>query len=220
MAIPYDFQLVQVPESWPKQQADIAVVTLSQDAPAEVPRYPLYGRTDEVGQAGVVVGYGHTGHGAAGLDPGFDDQPTKRAGLNRIEDVRADLPGVEFLVSDFDSGLDANNALAISGFASDLGFGVDEVMSAIGDSGGPVFINGVIAAVAGFGSRLPVADINSVHDWSWGEASFDTRVSNYRSFILAATGEAAIFVPEPSMASILMCSLYGIALALRRARRK
>jgi secreted trypsin-like serine protease len=210
VAIPYHFNLVQVPGNWPLQEADIAVVTLAQDAPAEVPRYPLYGGTSEVGHTAVFAGYGNAGHGATGENSGFDDVPTKRAGLNRIDAVRDDLPGVEFLASDFDSGLAANNSLARIGFESDLGFGSDEVVSALGDSGGPVFINGAIAAVTSFGGRLPAADVNARRDYSWGELSFDTRVSHFRSFITAATGGTAVFVPEPSsLALVLMAILFA-----------
>jgi hypothetical protein len=111
VAIPYDFNSVQVPSNWPVEDADIAVVTLGQDAPAEVPRYPLYGGTSEVGRTAIFVGYGYTGHGATGANDRFDSIATKRAGLNRIDGVRDDFPGVEFLASDFDSGMPANNAL-------------------------------------------------------------------------------------------------------------
>ena len=136
-------------------------MTLTQDAPAEVPRYPLYGGTSEVGRTAVFAGYGYTGHGSTGANDRFDTIPTKRAGLNRIDDVRDDFPGVEFLASDFDSGLAANNSLELIGFESDLGFGDHEVLAASGDSGGPVFINGAIAAVTSWGDRLPAADVNA-----------------------------------------------------------
>jgi secreted trypsin-like serine protease len=206
VAIPYDFKLVQVPGNWAREEVDIAVVTLAQDAPAEVPRYALYGGTGEVGRTAVFVGYGYTGHGSTGENGGVDVLPTKRAGLNRIDAVRDDLPGVEFLASDFDSGLAANNSLALIGFESDLGFGADEVLSASGDSGGPVFINGAIAAVTSFGGRLPAADVNARIDYSWGELSFDTRVSYFRGFIVAATVGAAVFVPEPSSVALIIAA--------------
>jgi hypothetical protein len=183
-----------------------------------VPRYPLYGGTSEVGRTGIFVGYGRTGHGSTGANDGLDPILTKRAGLNRIDAVRDDFPGVEFLASDFDSGLPANNSLDVLGFESDLGFGADEVMSALGDSGGPVFINGAIAAVASFGGRLPAADVNTRRDSSWGELSFDTRVSNYRSFIMAATGGTAVFVPEPSAIAPLV-SIVAVIVGTRASSR-
>jgi secreted trypsin-like serine protease len=210
VAIEYQIDSVQVPDNWSLQEADIAIITLTQDAPPEAPRYPLYGGIDQVGRAAVLVGYGATGHGSTGFVDGFDAAPTKRAGLNRIEAVRVDDPSVEFLVADFDSGVPANNALAIFGYESDLGFGVDEVGIAAGDSGGPLFIGGAIAGVNAYSARLPIADVNGNTDSSWGEGNFFTRVSNYRSFIVTATAGTAVFVPEPSTIALLFVGTMGI----------
>jgi hypothetical protein len=199
---------IQFPANWPQQEADIAVLTLTDIAPAAAPRYPLYGRRDEVNRAAVLAGYGDTGHGSTGWVPGFDARATKRAGLNRVEDIRDDLPGVEFLVTDFDSGLAANNALALTGFESDLGFGADEVGLLFGDSGGPLFLGSAIAGVSSFSARLPRADVNSVLDGSWGEGSFFVRVANQRDFILAGTGGSALFVPEQTATSLLWAAAW------------
>jgi hypothetical protein len=210
VAVEYEIDSVQVPENWPQQQADIAIITLMQNAPPEVPRYRLYSGTDEAGGIAVLAGYGDTGQGSTGLIAGFDDGPAKRAGLNRIEAVRDDEPGVEYLVADFDSGLSANNALAIFGFDSDLGFGGDEVSIGPGDSGGPLFIGGAIAGVNAYSARLPIADVNDGTDSSWGEGNFFTRVSYYRDFIVTAAGGAALFVPEPSTIVLLITGMLGI----------
>jgi secreted trypsin-like serine protease len=216
VAIEYEIDTVQVPENWPEQQADIAVITLSQPAPPEVPRYPLYGGLDEVGRIAALTGYGDAGHGSTGITPGIDTVPTLRGGLNRIEDVRTDLPGAEFLVADFDSGQAANNALAIFGLESDLGFGTDEVAAASGDSGGPLFIGRTIAGVVALRARLPIADVNGKTDSSWGEGNFFTRVSYFRDFILTATGGQALFVPEPSSLLMLLLAASVTTLAERR----
>jgi hypothetical protein len=217
VAIEYEIGAVQVPASWPQQQTDIAIITLTTTAPPQVPRYPLFGGPDEIGQSAVLTGYGDTGHGPIGIFPGFDAAPTLRAGLNRIDAWRDDMPGVEYLVTDFDSGLAANNALALTGFDSDLGFGADEVAVGPGDSGGPLFIGSVIAGVNAFGARLPIADVNGTADSSWGEGSFFTRISYYPNFILAATGGRAIFVPEPP--ATILISL-GILCFLRQAKNR
>jgi hypothetical protein len=113
---------------------------------------------------------------------------------------------VEYLVTDFDSGLAANNALALTGFDSDLGFGADEVAIGPGDSGGPLFIGSAIAGVNAFSARLPIADINGSADSNWGEGSFFTRVSYYRDFIITATGGTVIFVPEPSSTALAIAA--------------
>jgi hypothetical protein len=133
-----------------------------------------------------------------------------RAGLNRIDASRDDIPGVEYLVTDFDSGLAANNALALTGFESDLGFGADEVAIGPGDSGGPLFIGSAIAGVNAYSARLPIADVNSNADSSWGEGNFFTRVSYFRDFLLTATGGQAMFVPEPSTVALLVAGMLGM----------
>jgi hypothetical protein len=199
VSIEYELDAVQLPDNWPAQQADVAVITLKRDAPPQIPRYPLYAGSAEVGRFAVVVGYGDTGHGATGEVPTeFGAPPVKRAGLNRIDDIRTDLAGVEFLSLDFDSGLEANNTLAIIGFDSDLGFGADEVALGNLDSGGPMFVGGAVAGVNAFSARLPASDVTSKTDSSWGEAFFATRVSHFRNFLAHATSGTAVFVPEPA----------------------
>jgi secreted trypsin-like serine protease len=210
VAVEYEIVSVQVPENWPQQQADIAIITLTTTAPTQAPRYPLFGGPDEIGHFAVVTGYGATGHGPIGIFPGFDAAPTLRAGLNRIDALRDDIPGVEYLVTDFDSGLAANNALALTGFDSDLGFGADEVAVGPGDSGGPLFIGSAIAGVNAYSARLPVADVNGDTDSSWGEGNFFTRVSYYRDFIVTATGGSAVFVPEPSTIALVIAGALGV----------
>jgi hypothetical protein len=142
----------------------------------------------------VIAGYGNTGYGATGVDEAASAAPKKRAGLNRYEGVRDG----SLLVYDFDSGQQQSNALAMIGFDSELGFGLEESLSAYGDSGGPVFIDGVIAGITAFGDRLAAADVDDIENISWGEAGFDRRVSTYREFITSATSGQAVFVPEPS----------------------
>jgi secreted trypsin-like serine protease len=174
---------VHYPAEWPLR-GDLAIIELLTDAPHEIPRYPLYGLTDEVGRQIVIAGYGNTGYGATGVDEAASAAPKKRAGLNRYEGIRDG----SLLVYDFDSGQEQNNALAMIGLESDLGFGLDEVSSAWGDSGGPVFIDGVIAGITAFGDRLATAGVDDIENISSGEAGFDTRVSSYRDFIISATG--------------------------------
>jgi hypothetical protein len=159
------------------------------------------------------------GYGATGEDDELDSRPTKRAGLNRYEGDQGPFQGVDYLVYDFDSGLEANNALAQTGVVSDLGFGADEVLLGSGDSGAPTFVGGVIAGVSSKMASLPSADVTDETDSSWGEGGFDVRVSGFREFILDATGGAAVFVtsPIPEPSTLLLCI---IALALVGGWRK
>ena len=198
---------IRFPDEWPEIEADLAVIELKEDAPADIPRYPLYGGTGELGQQFVLAGYEASGYGATGEDDALDSRPTKRAGLNRYEGDQGPFPGVDYLVYDFDSGLEANNALAQTGVVSDLGFGADEVLLGSGDSGAPTFIGGVIAGVSSKTASMPSADVTDETDSSWGEGGFDVRVSGFREFILDATGGAAVFVttPIPEPSTLLLC---------------
>lgn len=215
----FDPNTVQWPNTWGQYQSDIAIVSLNHAAPAHLPRYPLYGGTDEVGNAFALAGFGNAGHGSSGEDIGFDSEPRKRAGLNRYESLFLADEENEFLVYDFDSGDPTHNALALSGVESDLGFGADEVMSAGRDSGGPGFLNGAIASVVAFGDRIPSADVNETLDSSWGEGGFDLRVSSYRHFITSATNGEAVFVPEPEAWRLAYLLFVGLARRKKRTVR-
>ncbi|MEX2139040.1 MAG: trypsin-like serine protease [Pirellulales bacterium] len=201
---------VRIMPNWPDTFADLAIVELDQPAPAGVPRYPLYGVGDELGQPTVIVGYGATGHGATGVN---DESTIKRAGLNRFEAFgeeidlgRADrIPPGSALVIDFDSGLARNNTLQEHFLIpSDLGFGADEVSTARGDSGGPAFIGGAIAGITATGfSSFPTDVTPGVpFDSAWGSLNFQTRISSFQDFIETATDGQAVFVPEPSTATL------------------
>jgi hypothetical protein len=216
VSIEYDIAAVQVPGDWPELETDIAIVTLQQNAPLSLPRYPLYGGSDDVGRTAILTGYGETGHGSTGAAFDFNGPPIKRAGLNRIEELFED-PGIAYLSADFDSGLPENNVFELLDVESDLGFGTDEVGLAPGDSGGPLFINGAIAGVNLAAAQLIFGDVNDEADGSWGELNLFTRVSPNRDFIVAATGGTAIFVPEPSPAWLLFCAL-SATLPTRRSR--
>ena len=178
--------------------------------PTGIPRYQLYGTSDEVSQRIVIVGYGATGLGGTGAEEVIG--PVKRAGLNRYEDVRQS----DLLVYDVDSGQPVHNALQAAGLSSDLGFGHDEVISAQGDSGGPTFIGTAIAGVSSFGDRVdvePNADVDEVINSSWGESAFDVRVSAHRDFLTTATNSQAVFVPEPTAFYLTMTVIFLMPLA-------
>jgi hypothetical protein len=219
VAIEYQIESVHVPDDWPDGAADIAVITLTEPAPAEVPRYPLHGQADFVGRTAVITGFGSAGHGSTGEDQNFDAAPTLRAGLNRVEALDDEFRGAPFLVADFDSGLPANNTLELLDVPSDLGFGPDEVGFTNGDSGGPLFIGDAIAGVNAFIAEPFVGDVNDRADSSWGEASFFTPVDYYRDFIHMATGGTAIFAPEPSSVALFFIAA-AVAAIFRAAKNR
>jgi hypothetical protein len=211
-----------LPPEWSAkpEDADLAILVLADDAPTGVPRYPLYGLQNEVGRQVVLAGYGLTGHGPTGAELSIES--VKRAGLNRIDARGEDFDNGEYapapgftLVYDFDSGLAANNALALVGVSSDLGFGADEVASASGDSGGPVFIDGAIAGIVSRGLGGYESDVTPQEvDGSWGELDLLTRVSSFQDLILAGTDGQAVFVPEPSAIVHLTMFSLGILVCL------
>ena len=178
---------------------DLAVLTLSSIAPSNVPRYDI-DRTplDDLNTIVDKVGYGKSGTGNTGatLLSG-----TKREGMNRY-DALADVmlidlgraPGVGFvpgsvLQYDFDNGLVQNDAFNFFFGIPNLGLGVNEVLSAPGDSGGPSFSNNVITGITSYGVTLhstldgSTSDVNTILDSSFGEFGGDTRVSSYTSFV-------------------------------------
>jgi hypothetical protein len=106
--------------------------------------------------------------------------------------VFADLPAGTGLVYDFDNGTPQRDALRAIG-AANTGWGVDEVMSAAGDSGGPGFLwdsgdlEFKVAGITSFGETVP-ADLNYNPstlgiDQTFGEAAIDTRVSAFASYV-------------------------------------
>ena len=77
---------MQWPSSWGDLHSDIAILTLTENTPSSIPRYPLHRGSETVGQAFVLAGYGNAGPGATGHDFGFDEEkPVKHAGRNRYE---------------------------------------------------------------------------------------------------------------------------------------
>ncbi len=173
--------------------ADVAVITLASTAPAGAERYDLYRGMDEVGKPSVKVGYGLTGTGDQGEGP---PDGIKRIGQNRYDAVGERLNGVvpftftpnTQLVYDFDNGIAANDAFGTIVGIVDLGFGNQEVNSAQGDSGGPTFIDGLIAGVTSGGFGLPPSDVTDGTDSSFGEFSYDARVSTYAGWIDSVLG--------------------------------
>jgi hypothetical protein len=55
-----------------------------------------------------------------------------------------------------------------------------------------------------FSAQPLVGDVNSLLNSSWDEGSFFTPISYYREFILAATNDTTVFVPEPSTTALLV----------------
>jgi hypothetical protein len=128
---------ITIHPNWRDRSVDLAVLGLPEIAPASAERYQLYRGSDELGRIFIFAGYGATGTGSTADDPDtFDGR--KRLGRNRFETINS---FGTVLGADFDDGTPANSRFG------DFGLGSTEAMIAPGDSGGPAFLDGRIAAV-------------------------------------------------------------------------
>ena len=214
---------------------DIALIRLAQAASPSLDRYSLYTESDEIGQAFDVVGYGRSGTGDTGTcaaaaacgGSGYGlPSGVRRRGNNTfdatLEGTLDVIPGFTggrgVMLSDFDSGLVANDAFGYFFGISHLGLGAAEVSVAPGDSGGPSFINGRVAGITTFGVRLSftnggTSDVTARLDSSFGEFAAYTRVSYYHDWLQSQ------MIPEPGTYALFTIGLLGIATRLRTRMR-
>lgn len=186
---------------------DVAVIEMMNDIANEVPTYDLFLNNNEFDVEFTKVGYGRSGNGN---DGDTINSGTKRQGQNIYEAFMNDAnsnPGI--LIFDFDNGQEENNALSYSsGINSDTGIGYQEINSAPGDSGGPTFINGLIAGITSFGTRSDQPpDVDGEINSTFGELSGDARVSQYSNFIQSFQLQPVPFDINSSLAFILFGGL-------------
>jgi Trypsin/PEP-CTERM motif len=194
-------------------QNDIAVVTLSELAPASALSYDITDLNDLTGTDFNVAGFGRrsdTG-GSVGANLGAG---RLRQGINTYDfrlgdaDFAGGWEGVfgtadvtYSYLSDFDNGLAANDAsclvaadFGLSGAKyCDLGLGAREVGVAGGDSGGPQFVNGKLASVTSYGLTFGAdfGDFGGGLNSGFGEFSGYVPTYIHRRFLANA-------VPEPT----------------------
>lgn len=216
---------------------DIAVVTLSQSAPAFAPRYQLAGISDLTGVEHIIAGYGTRSISGGTLG----SLPSAAAGTGRLRyagnrfDYRfgdpdwagywtnafgtADIDNV--WLSDFDNGTSARDGscrlAALEGFTGptftsskycDTGIGAFEGIGAGGDSGSPYFVNGKIAAVHSFAFWL--TDEESAN--RFGQLKGSVSTAYHTAFILAN-------VPEPTTWAMLVIGFGFVGSMARRQAR-
>ncbi|MDG2990637.1 trypsin-like serine protease [Candidatus Synechococcus calcipolaris G9] len=182
---------------------DLALLELDAVVPDFIEAYDIYRDQDEIGKVFTKVGYGYIGLGSTGEDRTSNSDLNRHWGQNRYEalldifipvtdgDLSTVVPRSQ-LMYDFDDGTPTRDAFGrYFPRLADLGLGKNEAGSGAGDSGGPCFIDGKVAAVTswGFSDRgfFMITDSVDIDDeisnGSFGEFFSDTRVSFYAPWI-------------------------------------
>jgi len=178
---------------------DLALVWLSNSAPLAAERYGIYRGADEIGQVFDFVGYGRPGTGSSGVLTSYSGSPLRLKAGNLFDTDASTLkifmgsvmdwtPAVGTqLIADFDNGTATNDALGRLMSSHDVGLGLVEGMISSGDSGGPAFINGLVAGIASYTASLSKGwvepDIDAILNSSYGEIAAWQRVSHYQQWI-------------------------------------
>ena len=132
----------------------------------------LYSGSDEDMKVGSYVGFGDTGNGLTGQIPTPPQTRTKRAGQNMIGlGSRAGYSN-QVLMSDFDDPRSVNPSQPLT---NPLNL---EYQIGSGDSGGALFIGGLLAGVNSF-----IDSIDGRTDSDYGDYSVATRVSSHQNWI-------------------------------------
>jgi len=128
---------------------DLAIVTLTNPLPADIPIYPVFIGPVAGGQLITAIGYGTTGDGVNGFINGSASLVTKRTGQNRADSFASDDEGgaaIELFEFDFDGPSASSNC---DEFGPGLTLGNDiETALGGGDSGGPSLISTAEGATA------------------------------------------------------------------------
>lgn len=204
---------------------DIAIVDLGEAGEVrEISSYDLFDGV-AVGRDYNQVGFGASGSGLTGTTvPGG----LRRQGFNRfdfagIDPIFGDFwDGQNVLFADFDSGLPAQDAscrltaffVADTSPYCDAGLGPFEVLSGPGDSGGPLFVDGRVAAIASFGITFTggvVGDIDGELNSTFGEFAGYVPIAPHARWI-----RKQVAAPEPTTFALLLVGLLALGAAARK----
>lgn len=197
---------------------DVAVITLSQDAPASAKIYKTYVGDVSEGQLITMVGYGLSGDGVNGYTVNSSFY-TKRTGQNLIDlfDLDDELGFAggkkEVWYSDFDGG--GYDSFCEWGLACTPALANNKESSiGGGDSGGATFIYAygeyMLVGNNTFGSNYRAGQFGSYFG--------GMLMSGYTDYLLTATNGNLSFVPEPASLALSLAGLGMIGVVSRRRK--
>ena len=159
---------------------DIAIIELTTPVTA-FSGLSLWQESDYSDKLFSLAGYS----GSGGLHTGTNIFDGDAALFNQAY-FRNVIAGTQ-VIYDYDNGLESQNALGgLFGIGS-ASATADEVIANPGDSGGPLLVDGEIAALSSYAFRSELYDSNDVTDFSAGEVGVGTRIYPYIPWIEATT---------------------------------
>lgn len=199
---------------------DLAIITLSQAAPAGTPAYQLFDKPIDLGRASrpifTLVAYGASSDGVSTTPLAGADPSIKRVGRNQIDRAIVDDEGsgqLEVYIFDLDGPDNSTNLFGGGSLGPDL-----EAGYAAGDSGSPAFIlDDGVWKLAGISAINGTQGSSTSNNIQFGAISGGMLVAPYVEWIQSE--QMVAVVPEPQTWAMLLAGLGLVGLIPGRAKR-